>query len=507
MIFRSVNNACFIFIIIFTLDPCTESPCKNGGICKINEYSFKCNCKASYSGPTCEDDVCTDSPCLNGGTCEVIGDSFKCNCIRPYSGKLCDTEITSKEITTASTVPPKFSTTIGEEYKTTTKSTHPFFNGTTSTYLEKWTSQEPQKSSIYLNTTYDPLKFTRDMNTTTTGPKNTTSDFSSTPFEPKSSKTASYNITETTMNLNSTTDDLPKSINYTEITTSYNWTSPEPSKFTDLLNTTHAPPNTTFVMNITTIRLGFCSENSDCLNGGFCRRTKRFEYFCDCPPNFTGERCEVNLCGEMDRLCGSLGAICKIIGQNAICECPPNKIHNPVSGICEDGDRFNSCQVIYSQFRLAIHQNDHQARRRFVEWAQNEIAVVPDFHKRILFSDEAHFWLNSYVNKQNCRIWSEANPQVYVETPLHPEKLTVWCALWAGGIIGPYFKNDEGHNVTVNGDRYRAMITNFFIPELNNHDVQELWFQQDGATCHTARATIDLLKDTFGDRLISRLDL
>ncbi|GFX54215.1 hypothetical protein TNCV_2338491 [Trichonephila clavipes] len=133
---------------------------------------------------------------------------------------------------------------------------------------------------------------------------------------------------------------------------------------------------------------------------------------------------------------------------------------------------FPNCQVIYSQFGLAIHQNDHQARRRFVEWAQNEIAVVPDFHKRILFSDEAHFWLNGYVNKQNCRIWSEADPQVYVETPLHPEKLTVWCALWAGGII--------------------------------DHDVQELWFQQDGATCHTARATIDLLKDTFGDRLISR---
>ncbi|GFV81003.1 putative DD41D transposase [Trichonephila clavipes] len=128
-----------------------------------------------------------------------------------------------------------------------------------------------------------------------------------------------------------------------------------------------------------------------------------------------------------------------------------------------------------------------------------------DFHKRILFSDEAHFWLNGYVNKQTCRIWSEANPQGYVETPLHPETLTVWCALWAGGIIGPYFfKNDEGHNVTVNGDRYRAMMTNFFIPELNNQDVQELWFQQDGATCHTAHATIDLLKDMFGDRLISR---
>ncbi|GFW99866.1 putative DD41D transposase [Trichonephila clavipes] len=84
---------------------------------------------------------------------------------------------------------------------------------------------------------------------------------------------------------------------------------------------------------------------------------------------------------------------------------------------------------------MALHLKYDQERRRFVEWAQNEIAVVPDFHKRILFSDEAHFWLNGYVNKQNCRIWSEANPQVYVETPLHPEKLTVWCALWAAGIL------------------------------------------------------------------------
>ncbi|GFW91070.1 transposable element Tc3 transposase [Trichonephila clavipes] len=57
------------------------------------------------------------------------------------------------------------------------------------------------------------------------------------------------------------------------------------------------------------------------------------------------------------------------------------------------------------------------------------------FCLELVTSDEAHFWLNGYVNKQNCRIWSEANPHVYVETPLHPEKLTVWCALWAGGIL------------------------------------------------------------------------
>ncbi|GFU52304.1 putative DD41D transposase [Trichonephila clavipes] len=118
-----------------------------------------------------------------------------------------------------------------------------------------------------------------------------------------------------------------------------------------------------------------------------------------------------------------------------VCKCIVPVRHCGTLNIRRVESLLDSCKVIYSQFGLAIHQNDHQARRRFVEWAQNEIAVVPDFHKRILFSDEAHFWLNGYVNKQNFRIWSETNPQVYVETPLHPEKLIVWCALWAGGII------------------------------------------------------------------------
>ncbi|GFV67134.1 hypothetical protein TNCV_3668891 [Trichonephila clavipes] len=74
----------------------------------------------------------------------------------------------------------------------------------------------------------------------------------------------------------------------------------------------------------------------------------------------------------------------------------------------------------------------HPLSHRFSTWS-----IAPSCgHLRLSGGyDEAHFWLNGYVNKQNCRIWSEANPQVYVETPLHPEKLTVWCALWAGGIL------------------------------------------------------------------------
>ncbi|GFW42430.1 heat shock 70kDa protein 8 [Trichonephila clavipes] len=172
--------------------------------------------------------------------------------------------------------------------------------------------------------------------------------------------------------------------------------------------------------------------------------------------------------------------------------------HNP-KNVFQKNARCNRKRQQEQVLRLQLHEELQDCSRPLADDASFSQPAGN-------FDNSVHALLVEWLRQQqNCRIWSEANPQVCVETPLHPEKLTVWCALWAGGIIGPYFlKNDEGHNVTVNGDWYRAIITNFFIPELNNHDVQELWLQQDGATCHTARATIDLLKDTFGDRLISR---
>ena len=84
-------------------------------------------------------------------------------------------------------------------------------------------------------------------------------------------------------------------------------------------------------------------------------------------------------------------------------------------------------------------------------------------------------------------------------------KVTVWCAFSANGIIGPYFfENEAGNSVTVTGERYRAMITNFLWPELNGMDVEDVWFQQDGATCHSANATMALLNKKFTGRIISR---
>ncbi|XP_055308848.1 uncharacterized protein LOC129572772 [Sitodiplosis mosellana] len=152
-----------------------------------------------------------------------------------------------------------------------------------------------------------------------------------------------------------------------------------------------------------------------------------------------------------------------------------------------------------------LKPTDMPNRYRFSVWALEKLEEDPLFSTRILFSDEAHFTLNGHVNKHNCRIWGEEQPEQVQELPLHPLRTTVWCGLWAGGIIGPYFfRNEAGRNVTVNGDRYREMITDWLVPEIEARDLDDIWFQQDGASCHVSRLSMALLRRQFGEQLISR---
>ena len=94
--------------------------------------------------------------------------------------------------------------------------------------------------------------------------------------------------------------------------------------------------------------------------------------------------------------------------------------------------------------------------------------------------------MNGYVHKKNYHICRDDNIQA-IE-----------------GIIGPYFfKSEADHNVSVDEDRYKAIINDFFVSELEDVDVNDLWLQQDGPIYHTANETINLLKETFGERFIS----
>lgn len=155
------------------------------------------------------------------------------------------------------------------------------------------------------------------------------------------------------------------------------------------------------------------------------------------------------------------------------------------------------------QLVQALKPADYEQRVAYAIRFQQLAREVDGFVHHLIMSDEAHFLLNGFVNKQNCRIWSNENPRVIHQRELYSEKCTVWCGVTSEGIIGPvFFENAHGDAITVDGQRYRNMLETWVRPFVENRP--DLWFQQDGATCHTAEATMQLLRELFGARIISR---
>ena len=64
-----------------------------------------------------------------------------------------------------------------------------------------------------------------------------------------------------------------------------------------------------------------------------------------------------------------------------------------------------------------------------------------------------------------------------------------------------FFENKQGEAISVNGNRYRAMLNKFLLTKIEEYDIGSIWFQQDGATCHTAKATLNVLSPVFEDRI------
>ena len=149
-----------------------------------------------------------------------------------------------------------------------------------------------------------------------------------------------------------------------------------------------------------------------------------------------------------------------------------------------------------------LSERDYQSR---VNCCLQIISKLPK-NSVLLTSDEAHFHLSGFVNKQNFRYWSDENPQQLVQQPLHSKRVTVWCAVGSVGVIGPYFFEEGDTAAAINSDRYVKMLVKFLQPKLIDLGLMtsgNLWFQQDGATAHTARKSMDVLRQMFPSRLLS----
>ena len=122
----------------------------------------------------------------------------------------------------------------------------------------------------------------------------------------------------------------------------------------------------------------------------------------------------------------------------------------------------------------------------------------------VLFSNEALFYLNDEVNRQNVRYWSQQNLHfVDYSKQQGVHKVMVYCGLWKSHVLGPFFFEDH-----VNGGTYLAMLKDKLMPQLESlrEGILE-WFQQDGAPAHFATKVRDWLSGYFSNWTGKRGDM
>ena len=151
----------------------------------------------------------------------------------------------------------------------------------------------------------------------------------------------------------------------------------------------------------------------------------------------------------------------------------------------------------------ALSNRDRKMRLQFCRQFVGILTENPDTLNKLLMSDEAHFHLHGTVNKQNFWYWSVANPYKLHQCPTYDPKVTIWCTAQSRAVSGLYFCEDEdGKAITVTSQHYTEMIIEFLSPNLQPN-TGTLWFQQDGATAHTAGISNAALRRLFPQWVIS----
>lgn len=193
--------------------------------------------------------------------------------------------------------------------------------------------------------------------------------------------------------------------------------------------------------------------------------------------------------------------------------------HNTTRALAADNEISQSSVVKYLKkhqwhpYKVTLvqelNEDDPDRRIEFCDNMMERCNADADFVNRIVFSDEATFYLNGTVNKQNCRYWAPQNPHWMMEARTqYPEKLNVWAGIVGNRILGPYFI--EG---TLTGVKYLELLRDHLVPALSvlypNHDDPDvpnnsLFYQQDGAPAHYRVTVRDYLNDIFPGRWIGR---
>ncbi|KAK3863613.1 hypothetical protein Pcinc_030639 [Petrolisthes cinctipes] len=67
-----------------------------------------------------------------------------------------------------------------------------------------------------------------------------------------------------------------------------------------------------------------------------------------------------------------------------------------------------------------LKPKDYQQRLQYAVRIQELARNYRNFTQNLMMTDEAHFHLNGFISKQNCRFWGSENPRSVHQQELHP---------------------------------------------------------------------------------------
>ena len=107
----------------------------------------------------------------------------------------------------------------------------------------------------------------------------------------------------------------------------------------------------------------------------------------------------------------------------------------------------------HESIRFASMEGDTVWRRDFGNYIVEEFENGSINEHKIWFSDEAHFQLNGWVNRQNCCHWVQ---KIFISvSSLHYiQRITVWCVISSKRTIGPLFIDSM-----ITGVKYRVPLS------------------------------------------------
>ena len=94
--------------------------------------------------------------------------------------------------------------------------------------------------------------------------------------------------------------------------------------------------------------------------------------------------------------------------------------------------------------------NSHNLRHLFTEWTRQQLTIDPNYNRKIIINNEAHFW----------KLWSLERNQSTLDSRAfnaHKKKITVCCRFRSNNVISRYFFENEVWT-----------SSNFFLPELDD---------------------------------------